>query len=125
MPPEKKKILIAEDEPSLSEMYKLYFERAGYEVFHVQNGQECFEAAKEKNPDIILLDILMPKVNGWEVLENLKRDVTTKSIPIFIFSNLAQSGEIEKGLELGADEYLIKSDLTPKELLARIENKIK
>jgi DNA-binding response OmpR family regulator len=125
MSQEKRKILIAEDEPSLSEMYKLYFERAGYEVFHAENGQMCVEVAEKNPPDIILLDILMPRVNGWEVLEKLKKNDKTKNIPVLIFSNLAQADEIQKGLDLGADEYLVKSNLTPKELLVKIEKSLK
>lgn len=119
---DKKKILIVEDEPSLLEMYKLYFERAGYEVIISENGLNTLDVAIEKKPNLILLDILMPKVDGWEVLKQLKSDPETKLIPVIVFSNLAQSDEIQKGLDLGADEYLIKSNLTPKELLSKIQS---
>jgi len=120
----KKKILIIEDEPGLLEMYRLYFERAGYQVFDVLSGQLGLEAAKEKKPDLILLDILMPDLNGYEVIKKLKSDPETSKIPILVFSNLAQVEEIQKGLALGADDYIVKTDLTPKELLAKVEQKL-
>lgn len=119
-----KKIIIAEDEPVLIEMYKLYFERAGYEVLKADNGRECIDFVKKEKPDIILLDILMPKLDGWEVLKQLKTDPETKQIPILVFSNLGQTQEIQKGLDLGADDYVIKSNMTPKELLEKVEGMI-
>lgn len=119
-----KKILIIEDEPSLLEMYKLYFERAGFEVLAVNNGRPGLELAKNKKPDLILLDILMPDVNGWQVIKELKGHPQTNQIPILVFSNLGQAEEIQKGLNLGADDYIVKTDLTPKELLAKVERMI-
>lgn len=120
-----KKIIIAEDEPILIEMYKLYFERAGYEVLKANNGRECIDFVKKEKPDIILLDILMPRVDGWEVLKQLKTDPETKQIPILVFSNLGQTQEIQKGLDLGADDYVVKSNMTPKELLEKVEGMIR
>lgn len=120
-----KKIIIAEDEPVLIEMYKLYFERAGYEVLKAGNGRECIDFVKKEKPNIILLDILMPKLDGWEVLKQLKADPETKQVPILVFSNLGQTQEIQKGLDLGADDYVIKSNMTPKELLEKVEKMIK
>lgn len=124
MSQDKKKIIIAEDEPILIDMYKLYFERAGYQVLNAENGRQCIDVAKAEKPDLILLDILMPKLDGWEVLKNLKTDPETKKIPILVFSNLGQTQEIQKGLDLGADDYVIKSDMTPKELLEKVEGMI-
>ena len=106
------------------EMYKLYFERAGYSVTNAENGKQCIDFAKNERPDIILLDILMPRVDGWQVLKELKGNEETKSIPILVFSNLGQTQEIQKGLDLGADDYVIKSNLTPKELLVKVEQMI-
>lgn len=120
-----KKIIIAEDEPILIEMYKLYFERAGYEVLKADNGRECIDFVKKEKPDIILLDILMPKLDGWEVLKQLKTDPETKQIPILVFSNLGQTQEVQKGLDLGADDYVVKSNVTPKELLEKVEGMIR
>jgi DNA-binding response OmpR family regulator len=116
-----KKILITEDEPGLLEMYKLYFERAGYEVVDASDGKMGIYLAKQEKPALILLDILMPQTDGWAMLKELKSDPETKDIPIIIFSNLAQTEEIQRGLDMGADQYLVKSALTPKELLAKIQ----
>lgn len=118
------KILIIEDEPGLLEMYKLYFERAGYQVFDALEGELGLEIAKEKKPDLILLDILMPEMSGWEVIKKLKSNPETNQILILVFSNLAQLEEIQKGLALGADDYIVKTDLTPKELLVKVEQKL-
>jgi len=121
MPDVKKKILITEDEPGLLEMYKLYFEHADYEVVDAADGKIGVEFAKKERPDLILLDILMPQIDGWAMLKELKSDPATKTIPVVIFSNLAQTEEIQRGLAMGADQYLVKSALTPKELLAKIQ----
>jgi len=124
MSQDKKKIIIAEDEPTLMGMYKLYFERAGFEVISVENGSECINSARKDSPDLILLDIMMPKVDGWEVLKNLKNDPETKKMPILVFSNFGQPQEIQKGLDMGADDYVVKSDLTPKEVLDKVNQMI-
>lgn len=116
------KILIVEDEPDLLEMYRLYFGQAGYEIIEATDGQIGVDLIKQKNPDLILLDILLPKIDGWQILKELKENPDTKKIPIIVFSNLAQADEIQKGLKLGADDYVIKSNSTPKELLERIQN---
>ncbi|MFC1678202.1 response regulator [Patescibacteria group bacterium] len=113
---DKKKILIVEDEVFLIDLYRIKFEREGYEVITAMDGQTGLEAAKKDKPDIILLDIVMPVMNGFEVLEALKKDDTTKDIKVYILSNLGQSDEIQQGLDKGADGYLIKANITPGEL---------
>ena len=119
-----KKILIIEDEETLLAMYRARFEKSGYEVFAVSNGRPGIEIAQREKPDLILLDILMPNQDGYEVIQILKKDPKTKKIPVLVFSNLAQPEEIEKGLKLGADDYVIKTDLTPTELLNKVERMI-
>lgn len=119
-----KKILIIEDEKTLLEMYRIRFEKAGYEVFAAANGQRGIETAQKEKPDLILLDILMPNADGYQVIQALKKDPQTKNIPILVFSNLGQPEEIEKGLKLGADDYVIKTDLTPTELTNKVERMI-
>ncbi len=120
MTAKKKKILMIEDEPTLSEMYKLYLNKVGCEVLFASDGQAGLEIAKQKKPDLILLDILMPHMDGWEVIKNLKCTPETNQIPVIVFSNLGQLEEIEKGLNLGADDYIVKTELTPKELAERV-----
>ncbi len=116
-----KKIFIIEDEEFLSEMYKTKFEQEGYQAIVADNGLEGIEAAKNEKPDLILLDLLLPKMDGYEVLKKLRADEQTKNIKIYILSNLGQNGEINKGFADGADGYLIKANLTPSQLVRNVE----
>ena len=115
------KILLIEDDPFLLSMYSIKFEAEGFIVVTADDGEKGLEIAKKENSDIILLDILMPKMNGFEVLEKLKADERTKEIPIILLTNLNQKDEIEKGLILGADDYLIKAHFMPSEVVTRIK----
>jgi CheY-like chemotaxis protein len=116
-----KKILIIEDEEYLSDLYKMRFEQSGHEVFAVNNGQEGLAIAKNEQPDIILLDIMLPNMDGYEILKRLKKDPATRQISVFFLSNMVQDGEIKRGMQAGADDYLIKSNLTPSQLLEKLE----
>ena len=115
------KILLIEDDPFLLSMYSIKFEAEGFVVVSADDGEKGLEAAKKTDSDIILLDILMPKMNGFEVLEKLKADERTRKIPIILLTNLNQKDEIEKGLILGADDYLIKAHFMPSEVVTRIK----
>ena len=115
------KILLIEDDPFLLSMYSIKFEAEGFVVATADDGEKGLEAAKKTDSDIILLDILMPKMNGFEVLEKLKEDERTRKIPIILLTNLNQKDEIEKGLILGADDYLIKAHFMPSEVVTRIK----
>ena len=115
------KILLIEDDPFLLSMYSIKFEAEGFVVVSADDGEKGLEAAKKTDSDIILLDILMPKMNGFEVLEKLKEDERTRKIPIILLTNLNQKDEIEKGLILGADDYLIKAHFMPSEVVTRIK----
>ncbi len=112
-----KKILIIEDEIFLAEMYKIKFEKEGFNVLVAGDGREGIELAQKEMPDLIFVDLVMPNVDGYQVLKTLKNDDSTKHIKIFILSNLAQNGEIDKGIKAGADGYLLKANLTPTQLL--------
>lgn len=116
-----KKILIIEDERGLSDMYKMKFEKEGYVVLVAYDGMSGIELAKQERPDLILLDIIMPGIDGFEVLRTLRATPETMDTKIFVFSNLGQDDEIERGLQEGADKYLIKANLTPGQLLTKIE----
>jgi len=115
------KILIVEDEEFLSDMYKIKFEQAGYITVIAHDGLEGFEFAKKEQPDLILLDLILPKIDGFEVLEKIRVEPSTKKIKVFILSNLGQSDEINKGVKSGADGYFIKANLTPSQLLEKVE----
>ncbi len=116
-----KKICIIEDEPALLEMYKVKFEAEGYDVYVAADGIDGLKVIKEKMPDLVLLDLVMPKMNGFKVLDELRSDPKTKDLLIYVFSNLGQSDEIDQGLKEGADGYFVKSNLTPTELARKVK----
>ncbi|MFA6410480.1 MAG: response regulator [Candidatus Buchananbacteria bacterium] len=121
MAKKKIKILIVEDETFLLDLYHTKLEQCGYDVIKAGNGEEGESLAKLETPDLILLDILMPHVDGYEMLRQLKSDPKTKGISVIIFSNLSQKEEIEKGLKLGASDFIIKTSLTPTELANKVK----
>jgi len=114
------KILIVEDEEYLSDMYKIKFEQAGYVTVVAHDGEEGFELAQKEQPDLILLDLILPKLDGFKVLAKLRKEPNTKKIKVFILSNLGQSDEVNKGMKTGADGYFIKANLTPSQLLEKV-----
>lgn len=116
-----KKILIVEDEIYLIEMYKMKLENEGYKVFTASNGKEGLAAARKEIPDLILLDLVMPEMDGYQLLAELRKDKATKNAIIYILSNLGQSDEIKRGLEDGANGYMIKANITPAQLSEEIK----
>lgn len=118
----KDKLLIVEDEPFLLDMYKMKFKQGGFEVISATDGEEAIKISRREKPDIILLDIMMPKIDGFEVLENLKKNSLTKSIPVLIFSNFSQKEQKEKGIALGAADYFVKTNYTPAQVLEKVES---
>lgn len=117
-----KKILLIEDDVFLSEIYAIKLEEAGFEVSVAGDGSLGLQKIKEASPNLLLLDIVMPKMDGFEFLRLLKSDEDTKSIPVVILSNLGEQEDVEKGLELGAEAYIIKAHYTPTEVVAKIKN---
>ena len=122
MAEEKKTILLAEDEDDLREMYSMGISNEGYEVLKAANGKEALEWLEKKYAEIraVLLDIVMPEMDGFEALEIIKKDVRFEKIPVFIFSNLDNEEDKQQAISLGADEYLIKAQNTPSELAQKM-----
>ena len=118
------KILLIEDDPFLLSMYSTKFEIENFQVESAEDGEKGLELALKSDPDIILLDILMPKMNGFEVLEKLKTNEKTKHVPVILLTNLNQKDEIERGMSLGADDYLIKAHFMPTEVVDKIKKVI-
>ncbi len=114
-------ILLIEDDSFLISMYSTKFEIEGFNVISANNGENGLVVANKNKVDIILLDILMPKMNGFEVLENLKKQQKTAEIPVILLTNLNQKDEIDKGLALGADDYLVKAHFMPSEVVDKIK----
>ena len=115
-----KRILICEDEPDMRGILQSMIESAGYEVIPAEDGQMSLDLAVKQRPDMILLDLVMPKLSGFEVLEKLRYNPATQDIPVIILSNLGQEKEVSKGKALGAVDYLIKADVHLTEVLDKI-----
>lgn len=114
-------VLVAEDDKFYANVYKRKLEIEGYEVVIAKNGQEALDIIKTKTPDLILLDLIMPVIDGFGVLKEVKNDIKTKNIKVIVLSNLGQDEDMEKAKKLGADEYIVKSNLTIDELMDRIK----
>jgi DNA-binding response OmpR family regulator len=119
------KILIVEDDRFLRELIARKLRNEGYEVIEAVDGEEGLKRIKEEKPDLVLLDLILPGIDGFEVLERSKGDPEIASIPVIILSNLGQREEIERGLKLGAIDYLIKAHFTPGEIIEKIKNILK
>ena len=125
MPQEKpKKILIVEDDNFLISVYSKKFSAEGYEVFQVMDGQKAFNIIKEKSPDLILLDIMLPGINGLEILKQIQENEQTKKIPVIMLTNVSEKSEIDRAFSLGAKDYIIKTFFTPAEVLEKIKKHI-
>ena len=107
-----KKVLIAEDNESLLKLYSDVLEKEGILVIKTKNGKECVEKATEETPCLIFLDIIMPKMDGYEALKLLRGNEKTKGTKIIVLTNLANEEDRETAMSLGADEYFIKTDLS-------------
>lgn len=116
-----KKILFVEDEEVLQKTMGDMLEQKGFTVLKALDGLSGLEAARRETPNLILLDLVLPKKDGFEVLAELKRDPATKNIPIIVLTNLEGSADIEKALSLGATTYLVKANYNLSDLLAKIE----
>ena len=117
-----KKILFVEDEESLQKVMGEMLEQNDYQMLRALDGEAGISAAKKELPDLILLDLILPKKNGFEVLEALKQDATTKNIPVIVMTNLEGSTEIERALSLGATTYMVKANYKLEEVLAKIQD---
>ncbi|MFA5777036.1 MAG: response regulator [Parcubacteria group bacterium] len=118
---EKKKILIVEDDCILQKALQEFLVEEGFEIFCALDGEEGVKMGKEKTPDLILLDIILPRKDGFEVLKELKSYEKTKKIPVVLLTNLGSLNDIEKAIALGATTYLIKADYKLEEVSRKIK----
>ena len=116
-----KSILLVEDDPFLIDIYSTKLKESGFSVEVASDGESALRKVKEKEPDLVILDIVLPQLDGWEILRQIKSDPKLKNIKIIILSNLGQKEEVERGVELGAVKYLIKAHYTPSEVVAEIK----
>lgn len=117
---DKIKIVLVEDEPEIINLYTLKLKEAGFDVTHVIDGREVSSVVKKVNPDLILLDLVIPHLDGYQVLSVLRQDPETKDYLVYAWSNLTQKKEIDQAKKLGVNGYLIKSDFTPSILADKI-----
>lgn len=115
------KILIVDDEKLLNDLYVTKFKKEGYEVFSAFNGEDALQLARQEDPDLILLDILMPKLNGIETLKEIRLDDNLKNTPVVILSVLGEPDDVSQGLEAGANGYLVKGQSTPAETVEKVK----
>ena len=119
------RILLVEDEDFLRRIFKLRLMAEGYEVTDVNSGEAAWEALKDGVPHLIILDLYLPQMNGFEFLQTLKAHTAFSQVAVLILSGLGQEADIRRGLELGAKEYVIKTKLTPTELLEKVSRLLK
>lgn len=113
------RILIAEDERDIRDLIKFTLSFAGHEITTTVNGEEAYQKAQELTPDLILLDVRMPRMTGYEACEKIKTDETTKHIPVVFLSAKGQEKEVQTGMEVGAVEYILKP-FAPDQLIDRV-----
>lgn len=118
----KNKILLAEDDYAISRVYAGGLTHSGFEVIIAINGVDALEKIRINRPDLVLLDLMMPIKNGFEVLEEIRKDDALKDIPVIILSNLGQESDIARSKELGITDYLVKSDTSMKHLIEKVKS---
>ncbi len=113
-------VLAADDDADIRELVKFRLERAGYEVVSASDGEEALQRAVELQPDLAVLDVMMPKMNGYEVTQEIRRSEATRAIPVILLTARVQDADITRGFDAGADDY-IKKPFSPQELKARVQ----
>ncbi len=122
MEPVKKKILLVEDDTNLAAVYRGRLELEGFEVIEVNNGEDALSSAVKVKPDLILLDAMMPKISGFDVLDILRNTPDTANIRVIMLTALSQEKDKERAESLGADEYLVKSQVVIGDVVARVKH---
>ncbi|MET3432667.1 two-component system response regulator BaeR [Herbaspirillum seropedicae] len=121
-PPASADILIVEDEPKLAELLQKYLALAGYSARHVARGDAALDAVRAQRPDLILLDIMLPGMDGWEICRQLR---TFSDVPVLMLTARAEEEDRLRGLELGADDYIGKTPFSPREIVARVKSMLR
>lgn len=118
---EKNKIVVVEDDHVLNKTLSEYLINEGYQIKSALDGEEGLKLILQEKPDLILLDIILPKKDGYEILKSIKVDDSTKKIPVVLLTNLGSLSDVEKALNLGATTYMVKADYKLEEILAKIK----
>ena len=125
MNPQKATILLIEDDHILVEMYQIKFKVSNLKLVVATGGYQGLDMLKKEKPDLVLLDIKMDDLNGFEVLKQMKSDPSMKNIPVLLLTNMSEKETAEKGINLGAELYLMKAKLTPNEIISIVINRLK
>lgn len=120
-----KKILLVEDEPGLQESFKAAFTEKGYALAQALDGEKGLARMRAEKPDLVLLDLVLPKKHGFEVLKEMKNDAELKDLPVIVLTNLENSEDVEKALELGATTYLVKANYSLEEVVQKVGEVLK
>lgn len=118
----KKRILIVEDDEHISKVYDVKFKKEGYETIFAVNGEEGVEKITTEKPDLIILDLMVPRKDGFGVLEDIKKNPDLAKIPVLVLSNLGQQSDKDRALALGANEYLIKVNYSMQDVVDRAKS---
>ncbi len=120
-----KKVLIIEDDHFLSSLMKARLEKEGFTTLQAFDGEEAFNLLKQNKPDLIVMDLIMPKVSGFELLENISADPQISRVPVMVLSNLGQDSDIEKVKRLGATQYFVKVQTSIDDLVVKVKELLK
>ncbi|KKP59870.1 MAG: Response regulator receiver protein [Candidatus Gottesmanbacteria bacterium GW2011_GWA1_34_13] len=115
------KILFIEDDPLIIKIYTTRLTADGFQVFSADNGEDGLKLAETEAPDLIVLDLMMPKIDGFGVLQKIRANIQMKTVPILVYSNLAQEDEIARAKTMGATEFIVKANLLPTEMVDKIK----
>lgn len=115
-------VLVVEDEPMLADLYVQKFKSSGYSVLHAPNGERALEILRSQPVNMVILDVILPKITGLEVLKQMRLDDKTKDIPVLVLTNLAETDERKTALEFGAREYLVKAMQTPEQVVEKVRS---
>ena len=115
------KILVIDDDPFILDMYVLKFKDQGFEIDTATDGKAGLEKIKSFKPDMVLLDVVMPKMDGFDVIQKLKEESQPRTFKILFLTNFGQKEDVERGMQLGADGYIIKAHFTPSEVVAKVK----
>ena len=116
-----KTVLLVEDDPFVIDIYVAKFKKAGFEIDVAETGEEALRKLKEKKPDLLVLDIVLPNIDGWELLKKIRSDLGLGDLKVVVLSNISKKSEIEKSTEFGVLKYFIKAHFTPSEVVKEIE----
>jgi len=117
----KKKIFIIEDDEFLADIYQAQLSQGGFQVAVFNEGEKGYQAVIKEKPDLIILDILLPKSDGYDILKRVRENTLTKKTPVIMLTNLSSKVDVKRGLSLGANDFLIKAHFTPSEVLSIVD----